>query len=433
MTLTLRRFDRSRVSDATGEGTGRRLFPGRWGERAAWALVGLLALASVGLSVKGVSTAWSTAADESVAARIGDYDMRDRASEYRCFRQGVYPNKRLAGPRPPNWLRHSPYPPYALPMFAIFFEPGGMLQGRVLIELLSVAALVVMGWHGYRELRFAGPAMACIGALAGAAIMGNSTALELGHFSIICMGFIVGQMMLLERGRPVPAGICWALAMIKPQIALAFVPLFMVNRQWSGLVSGCSLLGLFGLFSCWWTDVPPTLAISQWFLGLSWVFATHGQGIGPGALAAWLGVDPIYVHSAMIVACGCLLAAVCGLLLRRPAVDRGPPFRIVPLAGVCAVLGEVFVYHYHYDNVMLYPAMIAILTLAAEVPAWWSAGLATLMAATLWTPHRVVMQVPFNGVARAVIWLTVAAVLMLFVVDASAERWLRRMRPTKNA
>ena len=135
------------------------------------------------------------------------------------------------------------------------------------------------------------------------------------------------------------------------------------------------------------------------------------------ALAAWLGVDPLSMHSAMIVTCGFLLAAVCWLLLRRTAGDRGLTFRMAPLAGVCAVLGEVFVYHHHYDNVMLFPALIAILTLAAQVPAWWSAGLATAMAATLWIPQRLIAQIPFNGAGRAAIWLTVAAVLMLFVAD----------------
>ena len=417
MTLTLRRRDSARKTDASGSGTARRLFSGRWADITVWVAVCCLAVSSVGIAVKGVSTAWATGADTTARSRAGDLDMREREAEYRCFRKGVYPNFRLAGSKRPAWLRHTPYPPYALPMFAIFFEPGGVLQGRVLIELLSAASLVLMGVYGYRQLRFAGPAMASIGAVAAAAITGNSTAIELGHFSIICAGLIVAQMMLLESGRRLPAGICWALAMIKPQIALAFVPLFMANRQWRGLLVGCSLLGLSWLSSCWWTNVPPTAAISEWFLGLSWVFATHAQGIGPGALAAWLGIDPLSMHAAMIVTCGFLLAAVCWLLLRRTAGDRGLTFRMAPLAGVCAVLGEVFVYHHHYDNVMLFPALIAILTLAAQVPAWWSAGLATAMAATLWIPQRLIAQIPFNGAGRAAIWLTVAAVLMLFVAD----------------
>jgi hypothetical protein len=433
MSINHRWFESARKPDFTGGDPSSRRLPRMRDQVAAWGLAGLLALASIAVVVKGISTAWTTAADESSRVRIGDHDMRDRAAEYRCFRRGVYPNKGLAGPNPPPWLRHTPYPPYAIPMFALFFEPGGVLQGRLLIELLSLTALVVMGRYGYRELRFAGPAMAVIGSLTGTAIMGNSTVLELGHFSIICMGLIVGQMVLLERGRPVPAGICWALAMIKPHIALAFVPLFLVNRQWRGLLAGCVVLATLGIFACWWTAVPPLRAISQWFVGLSWVFSTRAQGIGPGSLAAWLGLNPQHVHTAMIVLCGCLLAVVCGLFLRRTTGDRGRTSHIAPLAGACAVLGDVFIYHHFYDNVMLFPTAIAILTLAAAVPAWWSVGLATLMMATLWTPHRFVTQVPFNGIDRAAIWLTVAAVLTAFVIDGPAARLLRRTSPALNA
>jgi hypothetical protein len=51
-------------------------------------------------------------------------------------------------------------------------------------------------------------------------------ALAQGQFSILCMGLIVGQLVLLENGRHLGAGICWALATIKPQIALPFALAF---------------------------------------------------------------------------------------------------------------------------------------------------------------------------------------------------------------
>lgn len=399
----------------------------------AWAPAFVLAIAAVVVFAKGISSAWLIAPQDGTWARVGDFDMRDREAEYRCFRAGVCPNHALAGPSPPRWLRHTPYPPYALPMFAFFFEPGGVLQGRVLIELLSLASLVVMGWYGYDALRFAGPAMAVVGAVAGAAFMGNSTVLELGHFSIICTGLVVGQMVLLRRQRPYAAGICWAVAMIKPHIALAFAPLFLIDRQWRGLLAGCAVLVALGLFTCWWTGVPPARAVSQWFTGLSWVFFSRAQGLGPGSLAAWLGVRPQFVHSAMIILCGCLLAVVGGLIVRRTAGGIGDVSRIAPLAGVCSVLGDVFIYHHHYDNVMLFPAAVAILALAAAVPAWWSIGLACLMMGTLWIPHRLLMQVPFGGVGRAAIWLAVAAILLAFVVDGSLARRLRRAGAATNA
>jgi hypothetical protein len=395
---------------------------------ATWAVAGLLAAASLAVCVVGIGSAWAAVFDDAANARDGDFDMRDRAAEYQCFRQGTYPNRRIAGPEPPSWLRHSPYPPYAFPMFAVFFEPGGEHQGRLLLEGLSLVALVVMGCFGRRDLAFGGPAMAVIGALMGVAIMGNKTAFELGHFSIICMGLIVGQVMLLDKGRPIAAGICWALAMIKPQIALVFVPLFMINRQWRGLVAGGLLLAACGLFTCWWTDVAPLRAVSCWYggLGQSGTISTAGQGVGPGSIAAALGVDPRQVHMALLTVLGGAMAFLCWQLVRPGTEHRDQSGLLVPLAGICAVLGEVCLYHYHYDNVMLFPTAVAMLTLAVAMPVWWSRGLATLMMATLWIPHRYITAVPYNGIGRTVIWLAVAAVLTAFSIDAVAVRRTRR-------
>ena len=100
---------------------------------------------------KGLHQAW---------LNNGDFDMRSRVSEYTSFRQGVYPNRALEGNSAPDSVPYSVYPPYALPMFTVFFEPGGKLQGRILIEILSLASLVVIGIYGFRELNFAGPALA---------------------------------------------------------------------------------------------------------------------------------------------------------------------------------------------------------------------------------------------------------------------------------
>ena len=417
--------------DATARGSTAEYSPVGRTAVAARVLVVLLGMAAAAIFVNGLVMAWTTPADDTLLARVGDFDMRDRAAEYRCFRQGVYPNQQLAGPNPPPWVRNSPYPPYAFPMLALFFEPGGALQGRILLEAVSLTALFVIGWFGARELAFAGPAVSAIGALAGIAITGNSTVFALGHFSILCMGLVVGQIALLRNGRPVAAGICWALAMIKPQIALAFAPLFMIDRQWRGLAAGGGLLVALGLSACWWTGVPPLRAISGWWVGLgqSGTVSTIGQGVGPGSIAAALDINPRHVHKALLVVLGGSLASMSWWLWRRP-VNRGDRGGLlVPLAGVCAVLGEVCLYHFHYDNVMLVPSAIAMLAVAVTRPAWWSRGLAAVMMSTLWIPHRFITMVPYNGLARAVIWVAVAAVLTKLVAAGSAARLLHRPEP----
>jgi DNA polymerase len=70
--------------------------------------------------------------------------MGQRLREYSLFRRGVYPCHVLE--KDPGGLRiYSVYPPYAFPLFVPFFEPEGAVQGRVMIESLSVASLMVIG------------------------------------------------------------------------------------------------------------------------------------------------------------------------------------------------------------------------------------------------------------------------------------------------
>ena len=372
-----------------------------------WAVAGVLLLLAVAAFAWGCFQAWE---------RNSDGDMQTRLNEYTWFRQGVYPNRHLAGPVSPRAVPYTVYPPYALPMFAFFFEPDGLTQGRVLVEVLSLASLVVIGFHGFRSLRFAGPALAAVGAVSGAAVVANSTALALGQFSILCVGLIVQQQLFLQRHRQYAAGICWALAMIKPQIGLAFALLFVIDRQWRGLLLGLVIVAALSLFACWWTELPLERVARYWLFDMPLYFAANSQGLGPGPLADRFGLSVRLVQGIALAVLGCIGLATAQFWGRR--VDR---LAIAPLAGVLAVLGELFLYHYHYDNIMLVPAVIGILGIAASARSPATVVLASLMLATLYVPHRLMTQIPFNGIGRTAIWSVVGAVLLAHSVD-----WRRR-------
>jgi hypothetical protein len=71
------------------------------------------------------------------------------------------------------------------------------------------------------------------------------------------MGLISLQCWLLERQRPLPAGFCWALAMLKPQIAAGF-PLPLLRRgNRCGLLLGLAVLLVLAGVALTYTHVSP--------------------------------------------------------------------------------------------------------------------------------------------------------------------------------
>lgn len=288
-----------------------------------------------------------------------DGDMLERYHEYSWFREGTYPNSHVetqVGDRP---QRYTVYPPFAIPLFAVFFEPGGMAQGRLVLEGLSLASLALMGWYGRRALAPYGSGFAALGSVLGVAIADNATAIWVGQFSIICVGLVVLQMTLLDRDRPVAAGVCWALAMIKPNIALPFAALFLLGRHFVGaVVGGLVLIALAGV-TCWWTEVSPLALLDHWGRGQSLRFVELGYDLGPGAIARRTGLD----HRLVLVGvASCLIALVFGLVIATRS--WGSAARL-PLAAAVSVLGMFACYHRQYDNIMLFPALLA----ATAVPA----------------------------------------------------------------
>ena len=375
---------------------------------ATWlrAATAVLVVLAVGFLAYGIQHAW---------LRDGDIDTFAREDEYVLFRQGVYPNGHLEEPPATSGRLYSVYPPYAFPMFAFFFEPGGLLQARILIQLLSLASLVVMGLFAWRVLAPYGEPVAMLGAVAGAAMAGNGTALMVGQFSIICMGLIVLQIVCLQRRRPVLAGICWALAMIKPQIALPFGLLFLFPGQAIGALVGTAILAALTLLACFWTELPLQKVVGYWSWGMSLKFTEHKGALNPGGLAAALGVDSRGTQRVVAVALT-LIAVPLVWFMRRLGQQA-----LVPVAGFCAVAGMFFAYHRYYDNVMLFPALVALIALTAASRRPALAVLTAVMIGRLLLPQRVVDYVPLHGLLQAAIW-TAAGILPLRLASTAVPR-----------
>jgi hypothetical protein len=286
-------------------------------------------------------------------------------------------------------------------MFAVLFEPGGMIQGRLMTQVLSLASLVVIGRYGSRALAGFGPAIGSLGAVAGLAIAGNLSAVKSGQLSIICMGLVVLQMESLADGRRMVAGLCWAMAMVKPQIGLPFAALFVLRRDGLALAVGTLALTLVTAFTCWWTGVTPEALADHWLRDMSLRFGEQGFAFTSHTLARALNVS-----DRLVLAMGALSLAVVVAVLAARLRDVGAA-AMLPVAAACSVLGMFLCYHRHYDNVMLFPAVLLAIAAAARTRGWIDIMTATAFMATLVVPlpMRFLQHVPAVQILLASVWL----------------------------
>lgn len=303
-----------------------------------------LMLGGVAYLGKGLHDAW----------QARDRDLQDRAREYAEFERQVYPDIRLPQADYTMPKAHTVYPPYALPMFAVFFCTGNFETARVLLQILSLAALLAMMHQGTRILSEQGWQAGFLGAALAVAFYGNYTALAWGNFSIIVMGLIVLQTHMLQRDKQALAGICWAFAMIKPHIALSFALLFILRRQWTGLGLGLGLLAALSMGAFWWTGVSATDFGEAGPTGGKLLFVKDNN-YSAGFWISALGINPRTATFISLI----LLACVAMLLI---LFDLRKRLNLSDASGVLSMLGFVLFYHRYYDNMMLFPLILAMVS-----------------------------------------------------------------------
>lgn len=373
----------------------------RW---VLWALAAFMAAQGVGKTAVGTVRSWRDGLDQ---------DLQSRAAEYAVFREGGYPHDQIERAADRTKAVHSVYPPYAFPMLAVFFEPAGLVQGRAVVWLLSIASLAWIGFYAFGVLRpDGGVALATVGALTAFATTRNTNVFGLGQFAILCVGLIVGQMALLARGRPVAAGACWALAMLKPHVALPFGLLFLLRGQWRGGVAGIAILAALSWGACAWTDVSPLRVVDFWLHGMSFDFSEEGFGVGPGSLAAQLGLEHRVVQFLLLGAMGGAALAV-ALLLRRFGTGA-----ILPVAALASAIGFLGFYHRLYDMIMLFPLVLAMLATAASTRRPLAAAIAALAVLSMLVPREVLDGRYFPQGAFAALWGVAAAYPLIAFIAA---------------
>jgi hypothetical protein len=347
-------------------------------------------------------------------------DLELRSAEYEYFAEGIYPHRRVAEATSGEKIKkHTVYPPYAFVMFSAFCWPDTKEAERLIFQIISVAGLILMAIYGARTLGFAGRPAMLLGFALPLAFSGNYVSFFQGQFSIISVALITAQLWLLQTNRPSAAGLCWALAMIKPQVALAFGLLFLLRREyWRGLLVGLGVLAAMTAFALWWTSTPPSIFWEQGVSRQRLVFVEKTAY----AAAVWVQGFGIPPRTATVAGLGVLV--ITGL-----AFLTAPARKILDLpraAALCSVLGLSLFYHVHYDNMMLFPLLLALVASALKnnrLLVW--AAAAMLAAICYGEPGIIVGWAQSNAFARWFIFLcplAACAVLLLANKDKTKQR-----------
>ena len=193
------------------------------------------------------------------------YDFTLRMNELACVRQRVnpydvwsekvslppyYPNTHEGAP-PSGCSRqvnaYAPWEYVALLPFS-FVSEGVAWTLYCLVMGLSFLLVLGLPWRSAAEDAFLSSALSLLAV--AYPIWSN---VSVGNFALPVLAASVAMAWALNRGRDTLAGVCWAVAMLKPQIALVFaIPLLLRSRWRTVFVAGaaCLLLSAVAAVLC---------------------------------------------------------------------------------------------------------------------------------------------------------------------------------------
>jgi hypothetical protein len=88
---------------------------------------------------------------------------------------------------------------------------------------------------------------------------------------------------------------------------------------------------------------------------------------------------------------------------------------MLTVAAICGLLGELFMYHFHYDNIMLFPAVLCLLAMACAAPSWRTVSAAAVLGSTVWLPQSAFDAFPALALLRAAVWAVSCVALVVLV------------------
>ncbi|MEB3327524.1 MAG: glycosyltransferase [Synechococcus sp.] len=353
------------------------------------------------------------------------WDIKQRYDEWLLFRDQIYPHASLASDAENSlpYFRTTVYLPWALPMFAGLFAWGGLMQGKILMLMANLAGIATIAFVGKHCFRPWGKAASWFGAFLPLTIRGLNLCLTLGQFSAACVGLLTLQWLLLQRQKPLPAGLCWALAMIKPQIAAPFALSLLLPQYRKGLWLGSGILTGLSVVALWHTGTQPVHFLVSWLEALD--YFTDGSlsltGIFYALSKGRLGSFAIV----LIVILGAIAASTYLALRQTKSIGKlwarlMQASISMELAGISAIAGATLFYHGYYDNIMLYPALLCCWLITFERPTLGNTILTILITVSLCAPVSLFLGLPGYQMFQVLTWLAAGMALLLRIASGQA-------------
>lgn len=175
----------------------------------------------------------------------------------------------------PNYGPPEPvYPPFEILVQMII---TGFLPRYLVVPvwtMVNLAALVCLFlFLTRRHSSFQKPTLVSSPMILAVLLIWPPTQLAISHtqYSIVVLGLLLLAYSDMETGKPIRAGICLSLSLIKPSLSLPFLIVPLVKRQWKTLsvIVGSQILSLiifsFIVRSMPWNIISVWLQVAQYF------------------------------------------------------------------------------------------------------------------------------------------------------------------------
>jgi hypothetical protein len=300
-------------------------------------------------------------------------DLRFRWIEHRFLAQGL--NPQLHGhPDVPDShaamrAQGGSYPPWAYTIGSLFVPPIEFAAVRWYYAVLCALALAVLAaW----ACRLAG----WLGAAGVLAIFPVAICVSYGQYAVLIAGLIAGAQWLIERGRPVLAGVAMGLAAVKPNLCALFLLVTLLHGHFRVVFAAAATIAAASLAASWLTGTAPWVMLANFGSEAGMYYWLSHNPLLPW-LTRWLGFETAVAILAVVG----ITATVSLWAL------RGRGATLVNSLAIAAVVTMFWSYRRHYDTALMALMMAPLVCLAlAQGPR--VKLLALLVGMTLWAPLR---------------------------------------------